>query len=93
MSLIARKICPFCNSNKLNNIFSLSYKNTNLTEFLTKYYKNRIPLKKIQNYYYNLLKCSDCSGIFQEQIPDNNFAFKLYEKYISYKESLKKKKI
>ena len=91
MSLIARKICPFCNSNKLNNIFSLSYKNKNLTEFLIKYYKNRIPLKKIQNYHYNLLKCSDCSGIFQEQIPDNNFAFKLYEKYISYKESLKKK--
>ena len=51
MSLIARKICPFCNSNKLNNIFSLSYKNKNLTEFLIKYYKNRIPLKKIQNYH------------------------------------------
>lgn len=90
MSLIIRKKCPFCNNINFKIIYSVSYKNNRLSSFIKKYYKNKIP-KKINNFYYNLLECKKCTGIFQEQIPNKSFSFNLYENYISYKESLKKK--
>jgi 2-polyprenyl-3-methyl-5-hydroxy-6-metoxy-1,4-benzoquinol methylase len=90
MSLIIRKKCPFCNNINFKIIYSLSYKNNRISSFIKKYYKNKIP-KKINNFYYNLLECKKCTGIFQEQIPNKSFSFNLYENYISYKESLKKK--
>ena len=91
MSLIIRKKCPFCKNANFKIIYSLSYKNDRLTSFIKKYYKKKIPLKKINNFNYNLLECKKCTGIFQEQVPNKSFNFSLYENYISYKESLKKK--
>lgn len=91
MLLISRKKCPFCYNKNLNLIYSLKYKNIKLSQFLRNYYNKRLPIKIIQNNYYNLLECLNCTGIFQEQIPNKNFSFNLYEKYIDSKESLKKK--
>jgi 2-polyprenyl-3-methyl-5-hydroxy-6-metoxy-1,4-benzoquinol methylase len=89
--LIKRKNCCFCGSIDLINIFSLSYRNKNLSNFLNTYYSKRLPIKKIKKFKYNLLKCLKCTGIFQENIPNKNFMFNLYNKYICDKESLKKK--
>jgi len=89
--LIKRKNCCFCSSLSLIKIYSLNYKNNKLSNFINTYYKKRLPIKKINSFKYNLLKCLKCSGIFQENIPNKNFMFDLYEKYISDKESLKKK--
>ena len=46
---------------------------------------------KLQKYYYNLIECKNCTGIFQEYIPNDNFSLRLYNKIISVKDSLEKK--
>ena len=62
-----------------------------MTDFLTRYYKGTIDIKKLYGRHYNLLECKKCNLIFQEQIPDKKFSQELYENYIDKYDSLKKK--
>ena len=82
MSLTIRKFCPVCKKNNFKNVYSLFYNSKKMTNFLKRYYKNRINLKKLDNYKYNLLECQICNLIFQEQIPNEKFSQELYEELI-----------
>ena len=62
-----------------------------MQNFLTSYYKERINIKKLEKFKFVLLECNICKTIFQEQIPDSNFSFELYEEIIDKDESLAKK--
>lgn len=91
MKLIERNNCPICKSFSIQSIYSLSYQNSKLQNFLTTYYKNRLQLNLVSQYDYELIECNICKLIFQKYIPDENFSQQLYEKFISAEESLKKK--
>ena len=91
MSLTIRKFCPVCKKNNFKNVYSLFYNSKKMTNFLKRYYKNRINLKKLDNYKYNLLKCQICNLIFQEQIPNEKFSKELYEELIDQSDSFQKK--
>ena len=93
MILKKRESCPCCDSINFKLIFSKSYDDQKLTLFLSKYYGENIKnyIKDLKNYSYNLLECSTCLTIFQENIPTDEFSFILYEEIISKEKSLAKK--
>ena len=62
-----------------------------MIDFLTRYYKGTIDIKKLYGQHYNLLECKKCNLIFQQQIPNKKFSQELYENYIDKDDSLKKK--
>ena len=92
MSLIKRNTCPACLQSNFKIIFSLFYGDEKLSNFLKSYYGDKIELKKIKNNKYTLLECINCSLIFQEEVPSNNFSNILYEDLIDAKISFNKKK-
>lgn len=91
MLLIKRNVCPTCSGNDFKTIYTLSYSNDKLSSFLRSYYGNRIEIDKIKDNKYNLLECLNCSLIFQEEIPNENFSNILYEDLIDPEVSLNKK--
>ena len=91
MSLNIRNFCPACKETKKKVIFSLPYDSSVMIDFFSSYYKGMIDIKKLNRYHYKLLECENCNLIFQEQIPNEKFSQKLYEKYINKDDSLKKK--
>ena len=91
MKLIERKICPFCKNNEFKNLFSLKYSNKNLDQFIKTYYDNVQLNELLKNEVFVLSKCLYCTGIFQKNIPDNNFIKFVYDELIDADTSLKKK--
>ena len=91
MELIERKNCPVCSNIKFKILYSLSYKDKNILEFLNNYYKGKLPSYLLENYEYQLAECNKCKFIFQKYVPDDEFSSKLYDKIISADDSLKKK--
>ena len=75
----------------MKEIFSLPYNSSDMIDFLSSYYKDKIDIKKLHGKYYKLLECKNCGLIFQNQIPDKKFSQELYERYIDKDDSLKKK--
>ena len=75
----------------MKEIFSLPYNSSDMIDFLSSYYKDKIDIKKLHGKYYKLLECKNCGLIFQKQIPDKKFSQELYERYIDKDDSLKKK--
>ena len=91
MPLIKRNVCPACSKSNFKIIFSLFYSDEKLSSFLKLYYGNRVDLDKIKNNKYTLLECINCSLMFQEEIPGNNFSKILYEDLIDTEISFNKK--
>ena len=91
MPLIKRNVCPACSKGNFKVIYSLIYSDEKLSSFLKSYYGNRVKLDKIKDSKYSLLECVNCSLIFQEEIPSNNFLNILYEDLIDTRISFKKK--
>ena len=91
MKLIERKKCPFCDSTKIQNLYSKFFTEKSVSKFLNDYYKNTKLIGFIKNYKFIISECKDCSFVFQKNIPDNKFSKFIYNELISRKESLKKK--
>lgn len=86
-----RKYCPSCHSTNLKSIYCLEFKNEKIASFLKNYYKNKIRINDLGNNQFNLIKCSCCTLIFQEQILDDEGMSKLYDQFIDPKFSLQKR--
>lgn len=91
MALITRTNCPTCNKVSFKEIYSLPYNSPKMIFFLENYYQKDLEIKKIENYQYRLIECSNCNLIFQEQIPDKKFSEQLYENVIDKENSFSKK--
>lgn len=92
MKLLERKKCPLCKNLSTHLLYKLSYRDPKLKKFLKEYYNNRLPVDLVSRYDYKLMECKYCKLIFQKFIPDKNFMIELYEKFISARDSLIKKK-
>ena len=63
MSLTTRSSCPVCKENRTKQIFSLPYNSREMIDFLKRYYKGTIDIKKLYGRHYNLLECQKCNLI------------------------------
>ena len=90
MKLIKRNHCPFCKNLKSNTLYKEKFSSEKIQKFLYEYYK--ISFSSLKNSNYQLEECEECYGIFQLNIPDNNFINYLYDELINQEQSLEKQK-
>jgi len=81
---IKRLQCPVCQSNNLNTRYSQSYENDAIKNYLDDFYN---PQGGVEHVYlegtdYSLKGCMDCNLVFQENIPNDDLMFRLYEQWI-----------
>ena len=91
MKLIERISCPICFNSETKVLFTISYNDPKVQDFLNKYYNSSLLTQTIKDYIYQLVECNNCKLIYQKYIPDDEFAYELYEKIISHHKSLEKK--
>ncbi|NEZ66552.1 class I SAM-dependent methyltransferase [Leptolyngbyaceae cyanobacterium CCMR0082] len=72
-----RLSCPTCGSEKNESIYSASFSEKDLKDYLVKAYgqPNQQLIAKIE---YSLLKCQDCELIFQEYVPTSELMSQIY---------------
>lgn len=86
-----RHNCPVCYSEKSITLINKPYKEKSIFNFLKTYYKGRIKKEILGKSNYILMRCQNCSLIYQKEILDENGMSILYEKFIDAKESLNKR--
>ena len=91
MKLIERLECPFCEEKIFKSLFKKNYSHPDLLNFINEYYQSTSLDLSLENEIYEIFECSNCNGLFQKFIPDNDFSNFLYDNLISAKDSLKKK--
>lgn len=91
MNLKARKKCPFCEKDNFNKLYDISYNDKKMNEFLSSYYENNNLSEILKFDTYQLNECKHCSGIFQKNIPDDEFSQFIYDELILKEKSFNKK--
>jgi hypothetical protein len=91
MKLIERLNCPYCEGINFNSLFKKNYNSNILQEFILSYYRNTKILDILKFNLYEIVECTECTGLFQKFIPDDNLSYYLYEKLISANDSFNKK--
>ena len=86
-----RNYCPICEHKSFKKIISMPFMKKEVYDFLNKYYYNKISDDVINNTEYSILKCLNCSCLFQEYILNDEQMFNLYENWISKTDSINKK--
>jgi 2-polyprenyl-3-methyl-5-hydroxy-6-metoxy-1,4-benzoquinol methylase len=81
---IRRSSCPVCDSEDLKNRYCESYESDEIKTYLNDFY---IPQGGVEHEFlkatdYSLMHCSNCDLVFQENIPNDDLMFKLYEQWI-----------
>ena len=87
--------CKVCQSKNNKILIKLPFRDKKIISFFKKFYKrNKInEIKNLtKNSYYELVKCDNCSFIWQKYHPGEKIQNKLYNDWISFKDSLKKTK-
>jgi 2-polyprenyl-3-methyl-5-hydroxy-6-metoxy-1,4-benzoquinol methylase len=81
---VERKDCPTCTSQNVRGIYSCNYLNSPLKEYLESFYnpQGKIEFEYLEQAAYILNGCLDCGTIFQQSVPDEFLANKLYEEWI-----------
>ncbi|MFD2916263.1 class I SAM-dependent methyltransferase [Psychroserpens luteus] len=91
---IKRTSCPVCDSSNIKNKYCESYESEEIKTYLDNFY---IPQGGVEHEFlketdYSLMFCSNCDLVFQENIPNNDLMFRLYEKWIKADVILKQQK-
>jgi len=83
--------CKICNKQGSLKI-DIPYNSEKCKSFINNYYNEYSDeiTSILKNKNYSILICLDCEFMWQKYIPDENFLFELYEKYIDPKKSFKK---
>ena len=92
VNIISNENCKIC-SKKGELLHSKNYSDEEFINFFNNFYGSlnlKLLMEYIKNEKYVILKCKECSFIWQKFAPDGEFAFKLYEKIIDKEDSLKK---
>ncbi len=88
---LERKICPICIQKKFEKI-DLDINNNKIIKILSNYYKKKLPKIVCKTFKYEVLKCVNCSLLFQKYICDDKLSNQLYESIIDKNKSFEKKK-
>nr|WP_321266960.1 class I SAM-dependent methyltransferase [uncultured Sulfurimonas sp.] len=86
-----RTLCPVCDSKESHLLRKFKYEK--LYDFFAIYDGfNKNDFDSIKGKYYTLLQCKDCRHIYQVMVPNENFSYTLYEKWINSDTSYKYQK-
>jgi 2-polyprenyl-3-methyl-5-hydroxy-6-metoxy-1,4-benzoquinol methylase len=79
-----RKSCPACLGTKSEVLLDIPYSDEKLSNYLKAFYNSqgKIDLTFLISANYTLIKCLDCSLIYQKKIPDQKLSGILYEEWI-----------
>lgn len=86
-----RESCPCCSHNNFEPLISIPYSDPRISRFISNYYEERVPLEEFSSYDYKIVKCNNCTLLYQQAILNDKYMFLLYEEWISAKQSLCKK--
>lgn len=90
-AFLKRISCPVCGSNSIEEYLNMPFEEVKLIEFISKYYKNRIPISIFKNEVFVIHHCNNCKLTYQAHILKPEYMQQLYDKWICPKESLEKK--
>lgn len=81
---IKRSFCPVCDSNAITNKYCQSYESEEIKTYLDDFYNPQggVEHEFLNGTDYSLMSCSNCDLVFQENIPNDDLMFRLYEQWI-----------
>ncbi|WP_298903228.1 class I SAM-dependent methyltransferase [uncultured Psychroserpens sp.] len=81
---VKRSHCPVCTSENLKMLYSEAYESENITDYLDDFYNAQggVEHEYLKGTDYSLLQCLNCDLVFQENIPNDDLMFRLYEQWI-----------
>nr|WP_321228510.1 class I SAM-dependent methyltransferase [uncultured Psychroserpens sp.] len=84
---VKRIVCPVCQSTSVKTVYETSYENEDIKTYLDDFYNPQggVEHAYLKDALYLLNLCKDCDLVFQEQIPNDNLMYKLYEEWIDAK--------
>ena len=84
---IKRLCCPVCESTNFKYLYKLPYDDKKLKDYIDHFYNPQggVEHDYLKNAVYSLIACLDCELVFQENIPNDNLMYKLYEEWIDSK--------
>ncbi len=75
--LIERPICEICMSTKYQNIVSIDFMDSKISNFIEEYYCNRIPKEYLSGNKFEVAKCNNCGFIWQIFIMNDELNYRL----------------
>jgi 2-polyprenyl-3-methyl-5-hydroxy-6-metoxy-1,4-benzoquinol methylase len=91
MGFIIRKNCPICESSDAEELVCYSMTEQIVQDYLIRYYQNAIPHSALENAFYSLMYCRNCTSLWQSNILDDEGMEQLYEHWLDATKSLSKK--
>jgi SAM-dependent methyltransferase len=88
----ARAHCPLCKHDKVKSLYSASFSESPLQQFITEYYQSRVDQSAINEAIYHIVKCSSCGFLYQQNLLNDEGMSALYGHWVDSGQSLKKKK-
>jgi SAM-dependent methyltransferase len=88
---ITRLNCPVCDCSESLTLYKESFAKGATFSFIKDYYNHRISKKQLRIGFYELVRCSNCTLIFQKHIPDKKSLEDIYERAINKYDSLNKR--
>jgi hypothetical protein len=84
MKLIERSICPCCQSDQFEIVYTISYLDSQIRKYLFDFYKPQgNPNLEFLDLDYVLARCNKCELLFQKYIPDDISLIELYSEWIN----------
>jgi len=92
--LIERRECPACLNNSFESIYALPEGSEIINKYLSEFYREQggVDLTLLGGWKYELIKCVNCSLIFQKYILGNRLMHVLYEQWINAEVTFKMSK-
>ena len=81
---VRRSLCPVCESNDIESSYCKSYESEEIRVYLDDFYNPQGGVEHdfLKGTDYSLMSCLNCELVFQENIPDDDLMFRLYEQWI-----------
>lgn len=84
MKLIERSSCPCCQSKQYKIVYSISYSDSQIRNYLLDFYKPQgSPNLQFLDLDFVLASCNICRLLFQKNIPDDASLIELYTEWIN----------
>ena len=88
---VLRRACPVCEEREHRVLLSLPFAAPEVWEFVERYYAGRVARADLAGALYEIRRCEKCGFLWQAYHLDAGGMQRLYEEWISAKESLAKK--
>lgn len=82
---VSRNQCPSCLSNNSQSVYRKKFNEDPIKKYLEEFYNSQgfIELEYLEETFYELMECNDCTLVYQKYIPNNFLMTKLYNEWIS----------